>query len=85
MTEKLTVAEYEKLSQAENAVMVLDREGFPMAQVNIFARGAEEIQTVDDAEVYLVVVEGSPEEAEKASNILRATTAEEVEVEEASI
>ena len=84
MADKLTVAEYQKLSEAENAVMVLDQGGFPMAQVTLFAEGVEDDQPVDEAEVYLVVFEGSPEDAEKARNLLRDTPAEELEIEEES-
>jgi len=84
MADKLTIAEYQKLAEAENSVMVLDQGGFPMAQVTIFAQGVEADQTVDEAEVYLVVVEGSPEDAEKARNLLRDTPAEELEIREES-
>jgi hypothetical protein len=82
MAGELTVAEYQKLAEAENAVMVLDREGFPMAQVSIFAQGVEDGQDVNEAEVYLVVVEGTDKDVEKARNILRDTPAEEVEIRE---
>lgn len=84
MADKLTIAEYRKLAEAENAVMALDREGFPIAQVTIFAQGAEADQNVDEADAFLVVVEGSTEDAEKARNILRDTPAEELEIQDES-
>lgn len=78
MAEKLTIAEYPKLAEAENAVMVLDRKGFPMAQVSIMAEGVERQQDAEQAENFLVVVEGNPQDAEKAKEALEDTPAESI-------
>jgi hypothetical protein len=79
MAEKSTIAEFSELSEAERAVMVLDREGYVMEQVSIYAEGLDEGGDVDSAERFLVLVEGDAEGVRRAVKILEEAEAEAVD------
>jgi hypothetical protein len=82
MVKKQVVGEYDTLRGVEKAVMVLDREGFAMAQVSILAAGVEDPEGVRDAERFHVVVDGDAHDVARAKDILQRAEAEAIEVRE---
>ena len=80
MSAEKLFAVFDSLSAAEDAVMLLDRKGYVMAQISILD---VEPETGEDSQ-HLVVVEGDEDELERASRLLQdsasgITRAESVE------
>ena len=67
MSEEKLFAVFDNLSAAEDAVMLLDRKGYVMAQISILD---VEPETGEDSQ-HLVAVEGDEEELERASTLLQ--------------
>jgi hypothetical protein len=82
VADKVVIAEFDELSEAERAVMVLDRAGFLMAQVSMMAEGLGAGDPAGAAETYAVVVEGDAGDASRAREMLKKAEAGAVEVDE---
>jgi hypothetical protein len=80
VAKKVVIAKFDELSEAENAVMILDREGFPMVQISILAEGVEGSDPTEGAENFVVAVEGDAQEASRAKETLQRAETEQVEI-----